>query len=147
LLLVEVAVHEIIRIKLLPFIGAYVLHCIVYEMAKRARMQCQSIAKVISFTKMYGFISLGCIIKELQYFKVLMLFCIKLVKILGTQRYIGLGSQGVGVKPESFSWYHPDDPICVYIIRPNFTSILQMFALLFDWNVLGLTNLDIGFVY
>jgi hypothetical protein len=35
----------------------------------------------------------------------------------------------------------------VYIIRPNFTSILKIFALLFDWNVLGLTNLDIGFVF
>jgi hypothetical protein len=51
------------------------------------------------------------------------------------------------VKPESFSWYHPDDPICVPNIRPNFTSILKIFALLFDWNVLGLMNLDIGFVY
>jgi hypothetical protein len=51
------------------------------------------------------------------------------------------------VRPESFSWHHPDDPICVYIIRPNFTSILKIFALLFDWNVLGLTNLNIGFVY
>jgi hypothetical protein len=53
------------------------------------------------------------------------------------------GSEGrwvKGVKPESFSWYHPDDPICVvYIIRPNFTSIWKVFALLFDWNVLGLT--------
>jgi hypothetical protein len=49
------------------------------------------------------------------------------------------------MKPESFSWYHPDDPICVYLIRPNFTSILKIF--LFDWNVLGLTNLDIGFVF
>jgi hypothetical protein len=51
-----------------------------------------------------------------------------------------------GVKPESFSWY-PDDPICVRTIRPNFTSIWKIFALLFDWNILGRTNLDIGFVY
>jgi hypothetical protein len=39
--------------------------------------QRQSIAMVISFTKMYGFISLGCIIhviKELQYFKVLLCY-------------------------------------------------------------------------
>jgi hypothetical protein len=45
------------------------------------------------------------------------------------------------------SGYHPDDPICVYIIRPNFTSIFKIFALLFDWNVLELINLDIGFVF
>jgi hypothetical protein len=48
--------------------------------------------------------------------------------------------------PESFSWYHPDDPICVQSGLIS-ASILKIFCTFIWLDVLGLTNLDIGFVY